>query len=116
MQGFTYTTALDLNMGYYTIRLDPDAQRVCMVILPWGNYLYMRLPMGIAGSPEIFQERMINLIQTLDYVRVYIDNLLTITKGMYNGHLEKLQWVLVLLNEVGLCINMAKSFFAMHEI
>jgi hypothetical protein len=23
--GFSYATALDLNMGYYTIRLDPDA-------------------------------------------------------------------------------------------
>ncbi len=25
IQGFSYATALDLNMGYYTIRLDPDA-------------------------------------------------------------------------------------------
>jgi hypothetical protein len=23
LEGFTYATALDLNMGYYTIRLDP---------------------------------------------------------------------------------------------
>ena len=27
MEGFTYATALDLNMGYYTIRLDGDAQK-----------------------------------------------------------------------------------------
>ncbi len=25
LEGFTYATALDLNMGYYTIRLDPAA-------------------------------------------------------------------------------------------
>ena len=25
LEGFTFATALDLNMGYYTIRLDPDA-------------------------------------------------------------------------------------------
>ena len=25
--GFQYATALDLNMGYYHIRLDPDAQK-----------------------------------------------------------------------------------------
>ena len=24
MEGFTYVTALDLNMGYYTLRLDPS--------------------------------------------------------------------------------------------
>ena len=24
LEGFTFATAIDLNMGYYTIRLDPD--------------------------------------------------------------------------------------------
>jgi hypothetical protein len=27
--GFTYATALDLNMGYYNIRLDPNAAALC---------------------------------------------------------------------------------------
>ena len=57
MEGFIYATALDLNMGYYTIRLDPDAQKICTIILPWGKYSYMRLPMGIAGSPECFSRK-----------------------------------------------------------
>ncbi len=26
--GFTYATSLDLNMGYYTLRLDGDAQNI----------------------------------------------------------------------------------------
>ncbi len=47
MEGFTYATALDLNMGYYTIRLDPDAQKICTIILPWGKYSYQHLPMGM---------------------------------------------------------------------
>ncbi len=29
---FSYATALDLNMGYYTIRLDPDASKICTII------------------------------------------------------------------------------------
>ena len=37
LEGFTYATALDLNMGYYTIRLDPDASRICTIIFPWGK-------------------------------------------------------------------------------
>jgi hypothetical protein len=28
MEGFTFATALDLNMGYYHIRLDPDSQKI----------------------------------------------------------------------------------------
>jgi hypothetical protein len=34
IEGFTYATAIDLNMGYYTIRSDPDAQEICTFILP----------------------------------------------------------------------------------
>ena len=41
LEGFTYATALDLNMGYYTIRLDPDASKICTIILPWGEYSYL---------------------------------------------------------------------------
>jgi hypothetical protein len=33
-EGFTYATALDLNMGYYTIRLDPAAFEMCTIIFP----------------------------------------------------------------------------------
>ncbi len=32
LEGFTFATALDLDMGYYTIRLDPDASRICTII------------------------------------------------------------------------------------
>ena len=45
LKGFTFATALDLNMGYYTIRLDTDASKICTIIFPWGKYSYKRLPM-----------------------------------------------------------------------
>jgi hypothetical protein len=37
LEGFTYATTLDLNMGYYTIRLDPTAAELCTIIFPWGK-------------------------------------------------------------------------------
>ena len=33
MEGFTFASQLDLNMGYYTIKLDGDAQKICTIIL-----------------------------------------------------------------------------------
>eukprot|EP00957_Ditylum_brightwellii_P158265 12047074-Ditylum_brightwellii.AAC.1 len=56
LQGFTYTSALDLNMRYYTICLDPDAHKICTVILPWGKYQYLRSPMGLSCAPDIFRK------------------------------------------------------------
>ena len=61
MEGFSLATQLDSNMGYYTIRLDADAQKICTIILPWGKYSYLRLPMGIAGLPEIFKKKWLVL-------------------------------------------------------
>ena len=55
LEGFTYVTALDLNMGYYTIRLDAKASEICTIIFPWRKYSYNRLPMGFGGSADIFQ-------------------------------------------------------------
>eukprot|EP01082_Thalassiosira_pseudonana_P014259 g13089.t1 g13089 contig7:848278-849423(-) len=46
LQGFTYATALDLNMGYYTIRLDPDASKLCTIILPLGKILLCKATNG----------------------------------------------------------------------
>ena len=34
LEGLTFATVLDLNMGYYTIRLDPDASKICTIIFP----------------------------------------------------------------------------------
>eukprot|EP00804_Cyclotella_cryptica_P026205 CCRYP_009789-RA/>CCRYP_009789-RA protein AED:0.47 eAED:0.47 QI:6/-1/0/1/-1/0/1/0/82 len=79
LEEFTFATALDLNIGYYTIRLDPDASKICTIIFPWGKYSYLRLPMGIAGSPDIFQSKMSELMATLEFVRAYNDDLLCIT-------------------------------------
>ena len=116
MEGFTYATSLDLNMGYYTIKLDPDAQKICTIILPWGKYSYLRLPMGIAGSPDLFQEKMSGLMESLEFVRTYLDDLLILTKSTFEDHLTKLQQVLILLKQAGLRINCAKSIFASDEI
>ncbi len=94
IEGFSYATALDLNLGYYTIRLDPDASKICTIIFPWEKYSYKRLPMGIADSPDIFQGKMLELMETLEYLRAYLDDLLCISKLSLEDHPEKLEEVL----------------------
>jgi hypothetical protein len=116
IEGFFYATALDLNMGYYTIRLDPDASKICTIIFPWGKYSYKRPPMGIAGSPDIFQGKMSELMESLEYVRAYLDDLLCISKLSLEDHLEKLEEVLGKLCNSGLKVNATKLTFCALEI
>ncbi len=116
IEGFSFATALDLNMGYYTVRLDPDESKICTIIFPWGKYSYKQLPMGIAGSPDIFQGKMLELMESLEYERAYLDDLLCITKLSLDGHLEKLEEVLRRLCNAGLKVNDAKLTFCALEI
>jgi hypothetical protein len=32
MEGFTFSSALDLNMGYYQIKRDAESQKICTII------------------------------------------------------------------------------------
>jgi hypothetical protein len=64
--GFTYAAASDLNMEYYNIHIDPNAATLCTLVLPWGTYKYLRLPMGIKNSPDIFQQKISDLMEGLE--------------------------------------------------
>jgi hypothetical protein len=71
--------------------------------------------MGVAGSPDIFQSKMSELMATLEFVRTYLDDLLCITKGSLRDHLDKLREVFNKLQEAGLRVNADKSKFCAIE-
>jgi hypothetical protein len=68
LEGFSYVTAFDLNMGYYTIRLDQTVSKMCTIIFPWEKYSSKRLPMGFGGSAAIFQAQLMNLLASLEFL------------------------------------------------
>jgi Reverse transcriptase (RNA-dependent DNA polymerase) len=59
---------------------------------------------------------MSTLMQDLKYVRAYIDDLLIITHGSFEEHIDKLKVVLGQLRDAGLKVNAKKSFFAREEL
>ena len=65
LEGFQYTKSLDLNMVYDHIQLSKNASNLCTINILWNKYHYKRLTMGVANSPEIFQQMMNNLFHGL---------------------------------------------------
>jgi len=116
LEGFQWATSLDLNMGYYHIRLDPSSKELCTIVLPFGKYEFQAIPMGLCNSPDIFQEKMSELMDGLAFVRTYIDDLLCLTKGSFTDHLEKIELVLQRLQKAGLKVNGTKSFFTRSQL
>ena len=61
LEFFQCATSLDLNMGYYHIRLRKNASNLSTIILPWVKCSDKHLTMGFANSPDIFQQKINNL-------------------------------------------------------
>jgi Reverse transcriptase (RNA-dependent DNA polymerase) len=111
--GFRYATAINLSMGYYHIPLDKYSQGLCGTVMPWGVYQYKVLPMGISNAPDIFQSIMMQLLGDLDFVQVYMDDILiTSSSTTFEDHLSKLLLVLQRLERAGFRANARKCAFA----
>ena len=79
-------------MGSYHIRLRKNASNLLTIILLWENYRYKHLPIGIANSPDILQQKMNYLSHEFKFIPAYI-----------NGRFRLLKMVLdISCTEVGI--------------
>ena len=99
-------------MGQYHIKLCPFSSKLCTIVLPWRNYEYQKLSIGLYSCPDIFQEKMNEMFNGPDYIRTYIDDLLIISKKSVEDCIEKLDKVLCTFKLAGFKVNVEKSFFA----
>jgi hypothetical protein len=103
-------------MGYCHIELSDSSKELCTITTQWGKYECQGLPMGLCNSPDIFQEKMNDLLDGLDTARVYIDDILHVTKGSWEDHLEELEEVFRRLQQAGLKVNAKKSDLGAEEM
>jgi hypothetical protein len=89
LNDFIYTMPIDLNMRCYAIRLTPNAKKLCTIVFPWDKYFYLILPKEIANSHDIFQSKINQLMNVINYVQAYLDDILIATKNTYEDHLSK---------------------------
>jgi len=92
-------------MGYDHVRLDPSSKELCAITLPFGKHEHQAILMGLCNSPDIFHEKMSELLDGLVFVRTCIDDLLCVTKGSFSDHLKKVELVLQKLQKAGLKVN-----------
>ena len=84
-------------MGYYRIELSPGDKKLCTIALPWGKYNNQKLPMGFCTSTDIFQEKVFNIFEGFNMVRVYIYCVLERNKNDFKNGLNALDKVLLIL-------------------
>ena len=65
--------------------------------------------MGVANSPEIFQQKMNDLFHGLEFIRAYIGDLLELTNGYWTDHVHKLELALNKLKEKDLDLILKRN-------
>ena len=111
LRNFTFATTLDLSIGYYHFLLDKEISNLCAISLPFGTFRYKRLLQDIMPAVDCFQREMTYLFSDLDFVKVYLDNILIVSYDNENDHLNKLSIVLNRLHEHNLKVKLSKYKF-----
>ena len=55
---------------------------------PFGKHECLVIPMGLCNSPDIFQEKMSKLMDRLEFVLTYIDDLMCFVKGSFSDNVK----------------------------
>ena len=72
--------------------------------------------MEISIAPDIFQDKICQLFEDLEAVRAFMDDLLVVSRGTYEEHLEELAIVMKRLAKAGLKCKIDKCLFCEPEI
>ena len=105
VEGFQYAIALDLNTGYYTIRLSLASQYMTTIVTEFGKFRYDCFPMGMYTSRDIFQAKVYKIIGYINNVKTYIYDILVLGKDSFEKHIEQLKIIFVRLRAAGLKVN-----------
>ena len=109
MSGRKYFSKLDLQDTYLQLPLDTASKQYVAINTHRGLFQYNRLPFGVASAPAIFQRHMETLLQGMDGVSVYLDDIL-VAGCTLDEHLNRLAEVLQCLENSGMRLNKQKCF------
>jgi hypothetical protein len=72
--------------------------------------------MGMKIAPDVFQNVMSKLVQDMEHVKTYLDDLSILTNSSFKDHLLKLEMVLTRLSIADMRVNISKSKFFAEQI
>ena len=110
-----YFSKLDLSHAYQQLPLDEDSRKYVVINTHRSLFRFTRLPFGISSAPEIFQRVIESLLQGIEGVVVYLDDIL-VSGSSEEEHLRALEAVLSRLDSAGLRVKKIKCEFMQQSV
>lgn len=108
-------TKLDLAQAYQQVELDEESKKLVTIATHKGLFKFNRLSYGVSSAPGLFQREMEKVLNDLEGVVVYFDDVVVSGKDKLD-HDRNLCEVLRRFQECGLTVNKEKCEFAKTEI
>lgn len=111
-------STLDLQSGYWQLKMDKEDQEKTAFTTKYGLYEYTVLPFGLCNAPSTFQRTMELIFRGLQWqtLVIYLDDLIIFSPADYGEHFRRLGEVLARINGAGLKLKPSKCQLLQPEV
>ncbi len=115
LKGPKVFSQIDLEKGYYQIKIKSSDTYKTAFILPNGQFEFLRMPFGLSNAPRAFQRAMQIILEGFEFVKIFLDDILVFSPDIatHKIHLSK---ILTRLIDANVKINYDKSSFFLDQV
>ena len=117
LQGSAFFKTIDMSWGFYQLPMETKSQNYTAFSTLFGSFKWLRMPMGLTGSPNTFQSLMEHVLVGLTWniTVLYLDDCIHFSKTP-EEHIKRLQHVFQRCREANLKINPTKCAFFQTKV
>lgn len=115
MAGSSLWSQIDAVTGFWQIPVHPEDIPKCGFTTCFGNYEWVRMPMGMVSSPATYQRLMDQMLDGIDGARTYVDDTFVYSSD-FDKQLHSLRLVLDKVREYKLLLQPSKCSFCVRRV